>query len=303
MQSFYYSVPLWIKGNETAIASQHRFVDTMAISPDYFKTLKIPILAGRAFTAADRDNQSQVIIVDDVVAKQMWPGESAIGKQVVLNEFDENPDLQVIGVVPQVKKYGPDQEVPRNQVYRPLMQYPQKYMSVVIDYDGDLEALKRAAQEKVYRMDKTVPLYNIQTLEKLFSVVIGNRTASAALLVSFAGAALLLSIIGIYGVVSNWVVRRRQELAIRLALGSSLAGVKRLIIRQVAVCAVPAILLGSILVLVFSRSLSRFLVGVHGSDPGTHFVAVTSIAGVIFVASLRSLRRLLRVDPQELMKE
>ncbi len=298
-------INLQVENGQTEIATQRPFVDSPSVLPGYFETLRSPILQGRDFHDADTMSAPAVAIVDEVLAKRMWPGQSPLGKRIRLADIGDNapPWREVVGVVRQVKHYGPEKEVPRMQVYVPLFQQPTPLMSFVVDFLADQRSIRSGAEEAILELDKDLPLDNFRTLDDLLSVYVSGREVSVLLLGSFAGIGITLCMIGIYGVVSNSVVRMRRELAIRMALGASVRNAIVLVIKVGLLGALGGILIGSAIVLSLTRVLSAFLFGVTPLDFSLYLVSAALIIVLALIACLVPAQSVLRLNPQDVLRE
>jgi predicted permease len=301
----YHFINLEVEGEPAPVGTQHPFVDSPSVLPGYFETLRCPIIHGRDFNESDRMNSLPVAIVDDVLAARTWPGQSPLGKRLRLaDEGDKGPPWrEVVGVVRQMKHYGPEQEVPRLQVYVPLFQQPTPAMAFVIDSQTNQESTMSLVQKVIYGMDKDLPLDNVQTMEDLFSFMVGSRKISVLLLGSFAAIGILLGMIGIYGVVSNSVVRMRREIAIRMALGATVRSAIILVTKLGLIGAAAGILIGSAIVLSLTRILSAYLFGVASFDLPIYLFSAGVIFMLALIACLVPAQSLLRLNPQEVLKE
>jgi putative ABC transport system permease protein len=298
-------INLQVENGQTEIATQRPFVDSPSVLPGYFETLRSPILQGRDFNDADTMSAPAVAIVDEVLAKRMWPGQSPLGKRIRLADIGDNapPWREVVGVVRQVKHYGPEKEVPRMQVYVPLFQQPTPLMSFVVDFLADQRSIRSGAEEAILELDKDLPLDNFRTLDDLLSAYVSGREVSVLLLGSFAGIGITLCMIGIYGVVSNSVVRMRRELAIRMALGASVGNAIVLVIKVGLIGALGGILIGSAIVLSLTRVLSAFLFGVTPLDFSLYLVSAALIIVLALIACLVPAQSVLRLNPQDVLRE
>ena len=298
-------INLQVENGQTEIATQRPFVDSPSVLPGYFETLRSPILQGRDFHDADTMSAPAVAIVDEVLAKRMWPGQSPLGKRIRLADIGDNapPWREVVGVVRQVKHYGPEKEVPRMQVYVPVFQQPTPLMSFVVDFLADQRSIRSGAEEAILELDKDLPLDNFRTLDDLLSVYVSGREVSVLLLCSFAGIGITLCMIGIYGVVSNSVVRMRRELAIRMALGASVGNAIVLVIKVGLLGALGGILIGSAIVLSLTRVLSAFLFGVTPLDFSLYLVSAALIIVLALIACLVPAQSVLRLNPQDVLRE
>jgi putative ABC transport system permease protein len=301
----YHFINLEVEGERPPVGAHHPLVDSPSVLPGYFETMRCPIIQGRDFKQSDRMSSLPVAIVDDVLAARTWPGQSPLGKRIRLaDEGDMRPPWrEVVGVVRQMKHYGPEREVPRLQVYVPLFQQPTPTMSFVIDFETSQESALSQVQKVIYGMDKDIPLDDIQTMEALFAYHIGSRKVSVLLLGSFAAIGILLGLIGIYGVVSNSVVRMRREIAIRMALGATVRNTMILVTKLGLIGVVGGILLGSAIVLSLTRILSAYLFGVASFDLQIYVLSAGIILVLALIASLIPAQSLLRFNPQEILKE
>lgn len=298
-------INLQVESGQIEIATQRPFVDSPSVLPGYFETLRSPILQGRDFNDADTMSAPAVAIVDEVLAKRTWPGQSPLGKRIRLADIGDNgpPWREVVGVVRQVKNYGPEKEVPRMQVYVPLFQQPTPLMSFVVDFLADQRSIRTGAEEAVFELDKDLPLDNFRTLDDLLSFYVSGREVSVLLLGSFAGIGITLCMIGIYGVVSNSVVRMRRELAIRMALGATVRNAIVLVIKVGLIGALGGILIGSAIVLSLTRVLSAFLFGVTPLDFSLYLVSAVLIIVLALIACLVPAQSVLRLNPQDVLRE
>ncbi len=307
LSSNYHFINLEVEGERPPVGSQHPLVDSPAVLPGYFETVRCPIIQGRDFNMSDRINALPVAIVDDVLAARAWPGQNPLGKRIRLaDEGDKGPPWrEVVGVVRQMKHYGPEKEVPRLQVYVPLFQLPRPTpaMSFVIDFQADEGSTVTAVQKVIHGMDKDLPLDNVRTMEDLFSQFVSSRKVSVLLLGSFAAIGILLGMIGIYGVVSNSVVRMKREIAIRMALGATVRSTIILVTKLGLIGALAGVLVGSAVVLSLTRILSAFLFGVGSFDFSIYFGSAAVIFVLALIASLAPAQSLLRLNPQEVLKE
>jgi putative ABC transport system permease protein len=284
-------------------------VDVLEVLPQYFATLQIPLLQGRDFTEHDRKGEPMVAIVDDVLAAKTWPKESALGKRLRLADPGDvtAPWLEVVGVVKQVKQYGPEQPVPRMQVYIPIAQekHSAPIVALAVRFDPHVgeDNVRVGIRNSVATLDSKLWLNSFETLDWLYHLAEGRRKVSVALLTSFAALGILLGFLGISGAVSSSIVRRRRELAIRIALGSTRSQATVNLLKWTLVCVGLGLLLGAFAVMGAKKILTSFLFGVAPLD-GTVFIwAIFLVVLLALVATLIPARSILRLDPQEVLHE
>ena len=308
-----YTLPLgtpthWINLQVDAtspLAGQRPFVDESSVLPDYFRSMKIPILQGREFTDSDRPGSPPVAIVDKVLASRMWPGQSALGKRLRLADISDNgpPWREVVGVVGQVRYYGPERGIMRSQVYTPAYQHPVPSICFIVNTSIRAAGLQSPIENAVHSIDAELPVDNFSTLDDYFDRIEGGREVSLLLLSSFAAIGIILGMIGIYGVVSNSIVRRRREIAIRMALGSSVRRCILLVTKLGLLAASVGIAVGSLIVFALTKILSSFLFGVKPLDPGVYILSILVVAALASIASLISIGAVLRLQPQDVLRE
>src|SRR6185369_9511941 len=256
------------------------------ISPDYFRTLGIPILAGRPITDADRAGSPPVAIVNESGARRFWPGENPIGKRVWFGTTtgpfsDPAHEVEIVGVAGDVKYGGVDQpdRSDRADFYTSYLQFAYPDTMVAVKARGEPAALLPAMRTAVAAVDPALPIYDAMTLEERIAAVVARPRFNATLLGAFAGAALLLAAIGVYGVLSYSVSSRMREMGVRLALGADASRVMRLILGEglrLAVIGAGIGIAGSVVLAQLSKGL---LVDALPANP-----ALPGVAGLIMIA-------------------
>ncbi|HXW57578.1 MAG TPA: ABC transporter permease [Candidatus Cybelea sp.] len=272
-----------------------------AITPDYFRVMRIPLLKGRFFSRTDDASTPAVAILSSSLARQLWPNEDPIGKQVSVDGL-KNP-CKVVGIVGDVYHLGvgiqPNGGSPEltSEVYFPYEQSPTPLLGYVIRTAGDPLSVAKAVQSAIWAVDKEQAISFVETMDQLASETIVIERSSMILLGAFAALAVLLASIGIYGVISYTVARRTYELGIRIALGAGRSQVLRLVIGEGFVLALLGAAIGTAGALSLTRFLSSLLYGVRSADPFTFLAAPVVLLGVAVAACLVPARRALRVDP------
>jgi len=290
---------------ETDVHGSGQFlVEDEAVLPAFFKTLKVAIVQGRDFTDADREGAPQVAIVDEILAAKLWPGQTPLGKRIRLVETSDSeaPWREVVGVVRQIKHFGPESKVRWMQVYVPEYQDPSPVMSFVIGTTLPAAAIKSEAEKAIREVDRSVPVEHFQAMDELLDDYLAGRKVTVLALSAFAGIAIVLGILGIYGVIANDSVARRREVAIRLALGATAGNVLVTVTRRGLLAAAAGVVLAIGLVASFARLIAAFLFGVTPVDSGVYAITASSILVLTTVAALVPARALFRLPPIEILR-
>jgi predicted permease len=263
----------------------------------YFEAMQIPLRQGRFFNDSDTKTSSLVGIVDEYMAKELWPNQSPLGKRLHNGGIsDKDPWITVVGVVGRIKQYTLDSDS-RIAIYYPQAQFVTREMNVVVRTSGKPAALYSAARAQIQSVDPDLPIFHTVSMEQRAEESLARRRFSMLLLSLFAGLAVALAVIGIYGVVSYMVNQGTREIGIRLALGATPRAILRLVIGRGMAIAIPGVLIGLLGSLVFTRMLRGLLFGVSPLDPLT-FVAIPSLlVSVALLASYIPAQRATRVDP------
>src|ERR1043165_9085214 len=260
--------------------------------------MKIPVIDGRGFSAADRLKARPVVTINRTMARRFWPNQNPIGKRLNLGSAETPEFCEIIGVVGDVKHFGPDAES-RPQIYISHLQSPAKWMSLIVRPARNPLSLVTAARAELRAIDPAQPVYDIQTLDTLVSQSIAPRRFAMLLLATFAMVALLLGAIGIYGVISYGVSKRTHEIGIRMALGARRHDVLGLVVRRgmkLALIGVGAGLAGA---LAASRVLQSLLFEVQPFDPLGFLLVTLTLTAVALLACWLPACRASKVDPME----
>jgi predicted permease len=291
--------PITVEGRPRRPGEAFINVDQRTVGGDYFRAMEIPLLEGRLFNEQDTKANPRVVIVDDYMARQIWPDESALGKRIRAGGIDASataPWLTVVGVVGRVKQYTLDGDS-RIAMYLAHTQVTGRAMNVVVRTAGEPAGLAVAAARVIHALDPELPIYNVRTMEQRVEESLARRRFSMLLLTLFAALALALAAIGVYGVIAYLVTQGTRDLGIRMALGATPRSIVLLILghgMSVALIGVVAGLAGAFVATGFMRNL---LFGVAPSDPVTFAVVSLLLAGVALVACYVPARRAARIDP------
>jgi predicted permease len=272
-------------------------VDAYFISPAYIRTMGIRVLRGRDFTEADAENPAPVALISQTTARQMWPGEDALGKRIQLGgRHEENPWAVIVGIVDDVHQYGLDSPV-TPQAYELYTFESFSDPTLVIRSSENSGPLFRSVREQIGVLDKNVPVSNPTTMNEYLSESLAQRRFTMELLGGFGALALLLAGIGIYGVMAYGVTQRTSEIGIRMALGAQERGILQLIAREGMLLGGLGLLAGAAASLGLSRILTSQLFGVSATDPLTFAGVALLLAAVAFWSCYVPARRASRVDP------
>ena len=267
-------------------------------SPGYFATLRIPILAGRDFTAADDFGAPGVLIVSQRTAERFWPGQNPIGKRLALTM--ESPELrEVVGVVGEVKLNGLDSGAADSEtaVYAPAAQFAFSGANLLLRTAVPPESLTTAMVGAVHAVDAELPVLDVQTLQRVVDDSLGQRPTAMWLLATFAGLALALAAVGVYSVLAYTVRQRVREIGIRMALGAPSTGVLRLVVADGLKPTLAGVAIGLVLAAALVRVMDALLFGVDPHDPGTFTLVAAIVVAVGVLATLVPAWRATRVDP------
>ena len=285
---------IYVEGQSTTGTTNLPLAVPNEISPDYFRTMEIP-LRGRDFTERDNKDESRVAIVNETFARRLLPGRDAIGRRFNFSGPDK-PYWEVIGVAAD-GKYNSLGEDPKAAFYRPLLRDYSTNGTLVARTVGDPQSVLAALRSELQRLDPTLPLYNVQTLSDHMSVPLFPFRMAAIVLGSFGVLAIVLAAIGIYGVMSYVVVGRTREIGVRIALGAARRDVLLLIVRQGMTLAVMGLGIGLLIAFGVAQLLSKLLFGVSPVDPLTFVGVSLLLALVAALACYIPARRATAVDP------
>jgi predicted permease len=272
------------------------------VSANYLEVMGIRLIRGRGFTSTDTGISSHVTIVNESLARRIWPGEDPIGKRLKQGfPEDQSPWREVIGVVADVKLRGAERDV-FMQAYLPFAEFTPSSMYLVMRTTGDPLQAVAAVERTIHTIEKDLPIFSIRSMDQLLGNSLEQRRLMLMLLVGFAVLALLLATIGIYGVISYTVRQHTHELGVRMALGAQTGDVLKLVLAQGLKLVLLGIVIGLPAALALTRLMETLLFGVHPADPVTFVVITLLLMGVALLACYIPARRATKVDPMVALK-
>ncbi len=273
-------------------------VDLYIVTPDYLRTMAIPLRTGRPLTERDTEDSPQVALINETMARTLWPNQDPLGKRIKFPGSEKNPQpwRTVVGVVNDVSQYALDRKPPM-QMYLADAQFPASFMALVVRTASNPNGFVSAVRNEVRALDKDQAVFSIATMEELVGTSIALRRFSMILLLSFAAVALVLAAVGIYGVISYAVTQRTHEIGIRLALGAQPSDVLRLVIGQGMRLVLSGVGIGLVAAFALTRLLVSLLFGVGATDPLTFALIALLLIAVALLACWIPARRATKVDP------
>jgi putative ABC transport system permease protein len=267
----------------------------LSVTSDYFGTLNIPLKDGRTFTDQDNMQSAKVVIVNETMARKLWPGQSPVGRHFSIWR-DEKFSREVVGVVGDTKVSLDEEAEP--QMYIPYAQDANwGTMSLVARTNGDPRAVAASVREAIRSVDKGIATYNLRTMNDLISTSAAPRRLPMLLMTAFAGVAMLLAMLGIYGITSYYVTQRTHEIGVRMALGAQIGDVLKLVLRRAMLLAIVGVGIGLAGAALVTRYLTSLLFGVKPFDVMTFAGVALVLVAVALIASLIPARRATKVDP------
>ncbi|HEY3570215.1 MAG TPA: ABC transporter permease [Thermoanaerobaculia bacterium] len=303
-----WNLELSIKGRPMASPNERISAQYHSVTPGFFETLDIPLVAGRTFTQQDSAKAPGAVIVNETMVKQYWPDGRALHQVIVPSAKSFGvlgrilPDsFEVVGIVGDVKNNGLEAD-PQPAMYFPLQQFPYQSLNVIVRGQGDPARLAGPVREQVRQLDPGLALSNVATMQDLFHAALARQRFSALLLSLFAGAALLLTAVGIYGVIAYGVSQRTHEIGVRMALGGQIGDIVRLILWRGVRLALIGLAIGGLGALIATRFMASLLYQIAPSDPLTFLLIATILVAVAMLASFVPARRAARVDPLKALR-
>jgi predicted permease len=297
LSGFWGSTTFTLPGEPAPARGQMPTADFNVVTTSYFRTLQVPLLAGRDLRASDAANAPQVVLINQTMARRFWPNQNPVGRRITPDPaMFKKTSWEIAGVVADIKQFGVAEPI-HPTIYRPFVQESFPLVAFTIRTQVPPMSLAQQVRQAIWSVDKDQPISKIITMEESAAESVTLRTVSMVLLAAFAVLAVFLAVIGLYGVMAYLVTQRTHEIGVRLALGARPLDILRLVLRQGLRLAGVGIALGIAAGLGLTRVLESLLFGVRPQDPTT-FVAVAALLAVVaLVASYVPARRAMKVDP------
>jgi putative ABC transport system permease protein len=287
--------PIAIEGRPAGKLAEQPEVDTCMVSPGYFRTMRVPLLRGWFFKESDRPGTQPVILISEAMAKQFWPNESPLGRHLT-TAFDPGASLKVVGVVGNVKDRGLARLSPVATMYIPIFQFSGPFVSLVVRTAVKPTSMISSVTSTVHQMLPDQPL-RVMSMDQVLNDSLSQQRFSMMLLAAFAGLALVLAAIGVYGVIAYSVSERTHEIGVRVALGAQRTDILKQVVGEGMLLVLIGIGIGIAAALGLTHVLASMLYGVHPADPMTFTGVSLILTGVALLASYIPARRATKADP------
>jgi putative ABC transport system permease protein len=287
-----------VSGADPLPRGNHPGAGYLIVKPDYFKAMKIPVLSGRAFTRSDTKDSQLVVMINEAFARKHFPDRNPIGQQVMIDqEENKAPPAEVVGVVGN-SRHDSLAAPPGPEMYVPLPQDPTRSLDVVMRVAStNLVGLQAEVKRAVHEVDKDLFVPQLRPMTTLLTTQLAQPRFNMLLLAVFAGVAMVLAAIGIYGVISYSVTQRTREIGIRMALGAQKTQMLGMVLRQSLTLVLIGIVLGFLVALAATRVMATLLYGVGANDLSTYAIVIFLLSGAALLASYVPARRAMKVDP------
>lgn len=273
------------------------------VSSDYFKTMGIPVLHGRTITDTDNEDAPLVALVNQALADEHWPGENPLGNRIAWGniEDDEVELATIVGIVGNTRHSGLDEET-RTEIYRPYSQAPMPFMTLVVKSAMEESSIVSALRSVVAEVDPGQPVIEAMTMDQVLAGSLGQRRFNMLLLGLFAGAALLMAAVGLYGVLSYSVTQRSREIGISMALGASTGHIVGKIVREGFRLIIIGLVIGTLGAVALTRLITSLIYGVSVTDPVTFILGILLMTAVALTACYLPALRASRLDPVSVLR-
>jgi putative ABC transport system permease protein len=276
-----FGATITIEGKPLPPAGQEPAVGYQIVTPGYFEAIGMRIRSGRDFNQSDTRDSAPVVLVNETLARQHWPGEDPVGRRLRIGRNPSTPLATVVGVVSDIRHLGPTQPV-RPEIYEVHTQSPFSFMAFVVRTAADPEAMIPSVRAAVARLDPAQPVATARSMDAHLERALARPRFMSTLTTAFGALALVLAVIGLYGVISYSVTQRAREIAIRTALGARSTDVMRMVLTRAVLLAATGVAAGTLAALFATRFMAGLLYGVTGTDP----VTFTATGGLLFLVAL-----------------
>ena len=270
------------------------------VSANYLQTMNIPLRAGRYFDKSDNETSMRVAIINETMARQYWPGQNAIGRRFNIGDPNDGEWMEIVGIVADVRQMGLDEPV-KAEMYMPYQQVTDWQFFIPRDLairtTGDPMSIVGSVRQIVREVDPDQPISNIATMSEVLGEEAAQRRTGMIMLAAFAGLALLLASLGIYGVLAYFVTQHTNEIGVRIALGASSRNILGLVLKKGMGLTLLGVVIGLVASFALTRLMSSLLFGVNAFDPLTFIVVPLLLATVALLACWIPARRATKVDP------
>ena len=291
-----------IQGRPTAPNDPGPHGNARVVSPEYFSTLRVPLVMGRAFAPQDRQGTELVAVIDTTLAHQYWPGKNPIGEHIGFNDRKKGPWYTIVGLVAHARASSLESDTNEGFFYLAAAQAPQLSTAMVVRSSRSAESLTGDLSAAVRAVDSSIPIYDVKTMEQRVDESLVGRRFVVLLLTTFAGLALLLAALGLYGVISYSVRMRTRELGVRMALGAQRSEVMQLVLLQGVRLAAIGVVVGAVFAALLGRVFSSLLfkVGVLNAMPW--IVATAILIATVLLASFLPARKAASIEPMTALR-
>jgi putative ABC transport system permease protein len=283
-----------VEGRPEADDGEAPGTEVRVVTPNYFSAMGIPLLKGRVLDEHDGAD-SRVLVINETMAKKFFPNEDPIGKRLIIS-WDPKVTDEIVGIVADIKEYALDRE-PNAAIYWPHPREPYQFMNLIVRASGDPMLLASAVQKEIRALDPDQPVANVRTLREVVSNSIARPRFNALLLAIFAGVALVLASVGLYGVMNYSATQRTHEVGIRMALGATRGDIMRLVVGNGMLLTFVGIVIGVVCSIGLTRLMQSFLFGVGATDAITFVGVSLLLAAVALLANYIPARKATRVNP------
>lgn len=290
------NISLTIEGQPAPPPGQEPTASYSMVTPHYFRSMGIRLLAGREFTGSDVDGAPLVAVINETMVRRFWPDESPLGKRLTIAYSNKPAPREIIGVVAGVRQMGFDSS-PQPAIFLPSAQLPAAFMSVTVLTDREPTQLAGLVRAVLREIDKDLPAINLNSMNEIMAESVSGRRVNVVLTAIFAALALILAMVGVWGVMSNSVAQRSREIAIRMALGAHRGDVLKMVFGEVVILTLVGIAIGLPGAWALTRFIRSLLFEVAPADPATFVVIPALLIFASLIANYIPARRATRIEP------